>query len=151
MSTNNTSARVRILYLEADNADADSVGALVGIVREVQGGRSLPSVDGAPLQLEQAAEIDSPPLALPSRRPRKARAPKAAESGALPVKGGRAGGAGAAILASLRKSPRPDLGKLAAAIYGDASKTNKVKQVIGYMTATGKIKANGDGTYAVTS
>lgn len=152
-----SSNRVSILYLTADNADADVVGSLVGIVREVQGGRSIESVaqqlaDAPVPTLAPGVERGSPPPALPairSRKPRKPRALKAAEPGALPAKGARAGGAGATILAALRKSPRPDLGKLATAIYGDASKTAKVKQVLGYMAGTGKIRGNGDGTYTV--
>lgn len=145
-----SSNRVSILYLTADNADADVVGSLVGIVREVQGGRSLESVAA---QLEPARdEPAAPPLALPpkERKARKPRAPKATEAGALPAKGARAGGAGAAILAALRKNARPDLIKLATAIYSDGTKTAKVKQVLGYMAGTGKIKSNGDGTYTVS-
>ncbi len=145
-----SSNRVSILYLTADNADADVVGSLVGIVREVQGGRSLESL-AAPLRLvEPAADESSPPPALPAKAPRvyKPR-PSKASATIEPGTSKRAGNAGGTILAALRKSSRPDLTKLAAAIYGDASKTAKVKQVLGYMAGTGKIKSNGDGTYTV--
>lgn len=144
------SNRVKILLLEADNADSETVTALVGIVREVQGGGGMESA-AAPLVLEApASESSTPPLALPAaKRVYKARPPKQTSAPSEPGDRKRAGNAGGTILAALRKSSRPDLAKLALAVYGDAGKTTKVKQVLGYMAGTGKIKSNGDGTYTV--
>lgn len=146
-----SSNRVSILYLTADNADADVVGSLVGIVREVQGGRSLESVAA---QLEPARdEPAAPPLALPpkERKARKPRALKAAKSPSVPVaKSGRVNDAGPQLLAALRKNPRPDRRKLAASIYGDEGKAMKISQLLSYLTGNGKLKNNGDGTYTVS-
>lgn len=142
---------LKILYLEAQEADAESIGSIVNIVREVQSGRTVTSVErlAAPLQLAAPADEPAPPLALPkAKRVYKPRPPKATASSDTGERK-RAGNAGGTILAALRKSSRPDLGKLALAIYGDASKVAKVKQVLGYMGAKGKIKNNGDGTYTV--
>lgn len=145
-------SQLKILYLEATEADAESIGSIVNIVREVQSGRTVTSVQSlaAPLRLvEPAADESSPPPALPkARRIYKPRPPKATAP-TKPSDRKRAGNAGDTILAALRKSSRPDLGKLALAIYGDASKTAKVKQVLGYMVVRSKIKSNGDGSYSV--
>lgn len=142
-----SSNRVSILYLTADNADADVVGSLVGIVREVQGGRSLESVAA---QFEPARdEAAAPPLALPPKE-RKPRALKAAKAPSAPVaKSARVNDAGPQLLAALRKNPRPDRRKLAASIYGDEGKSMKISQLLSYLTGNGKIKNNGDGTYTV--
>ncbi len=141
-----SSNRVSILYLTVDNADADVVGSLVGIVREVQGGRGLTTVVEHSVTEAVASAEPDPAAALPAPKAKKRRAPKRP---AAPGESKRAGNAGGTILAALRKSSRPDLAKLALAIYGDAEKTTKVKQVLGYMAGTGKIKSNGDGSYAV--
>ncbi len=44
---------LKILYLEAQEADAESIGSIVNIVREVQSGRTVTSVQSlaAPLRL----------------------------------------------------------------------------------------------------
>jgi hypothetical protein len=141
MSTN----KVRILYLEADSADAETVGALVGIVREVQGGRSISGTvelfetgPVAEAQIEALTEASEPNPGLAA--PRKARNASA---------GGRVKNAGPQLLAALRKSPRPDRIKLAKAIYGDEGKTAKVSQLLSYLVASGKIESNGDGSFKV--
>lgn len=151
MNESTSNVRIRYLDLDASNVDAEAVGALVGVVREFQGGRSLESVAAVLTDKPEAAvERSAPPRALPAlKKARKPRAPKSAEPGTQPAKGKRAGNAGGTILAALRKSPRPDLVKLATAIYGDGAKTAKVKQVLGYMAGAGKITNNGDGTYTV--
>jgi len=56
-------SKVRILYLEADEADAESIGSLVNIVREVQSGRVVAATSVAELP---APATEAPPLALPS-------------------------------------------------------------------------------------
>jgi hypothetical protein len=143
MSSN--SARVKVLYLEADNADAASVEALVGIVREVQSGRVTARVENMSVELTTAE--DAPPAQLPAPKPRRAKSP-----GALVApRSGRVNDAGPQLLAALRKNPRPDRAKLAQAIYGDASKHLKIWQLLAYLTSRGKVKANGDGSFTVLS
>ena len=149
----NAASKVRILYLEADNADAESVGALVGIVREVQkGGGALPSVNELATATAGAllAETDPAPAALPAKTKRvyKPRAPKAA-----PVDGAtrkRVQGAGDQVIAFVRSSKgRPDWAKVAQAIYGDATKTTKVRQLARQLVATGKLKDGAAGILEV--
>lgn len=62
---------VKVLYLEADNADAASVEALVGIVREVQSGR----VQNMTIDLEPTEPPHALPPAPKTRTPRKAKPP----------------------------------------------------------------------------
>jgi len=146
------SNHVRVLYLEAESADAETVGALVGIVREVQNGKSAEQVE--PQLEELRVRTSSPPPALPARkvrRPRQVKATNGKGHSRLPSGQGRASNAGATVIAALTKNPRPDFAKLSTAIYGNSDKKNitRARNVTTYLARSGKLRDNKDGTYTV--
>lgn len=140
---NQTNVRVRYLDLEASNADAETVSALVGIVSQVQSGKALPTVTAASVETfvdaAPARELPAPK----AKRVYKPRPPKAAPA-ATSTKPGDI------IMAAVRKNPRVDRAKLAIAAYGDDPKgVNKVGQMLCYFVKREKLANNGDGTYTV--
>lgn len=140
--------RVSILYLTADNADADVVGSLVGIVREVQGGGSVERLVTATAPAPEA-QNESPPRALPAPRKYKARAPKVAKPAPATTDG--KGSKGAAVLAAMATGAPIDRNKLAKQIYGDSSANSltKLGLAIGYAVRHGRARKNADGTFTV--
>lgn len=149
----NAASKVRILYLEADNADAESVGALVGIVREVQGGRTVPSVDELATATAGAliAEADAP-AALPAPKAKRVYKPRASKSAAAGTgKGTRTKGAANDILAAFKTTTTPDRNAMARQIYGDASDASlkRIGRMIWSLASKGRLKSIGDGAYKV--
>lgn len=144
MSSN--SARVKVLYLEADNADAASVEALVGIVREVQSGRVSARVENMTVELQSSEPAPALP---PAPKVRKPRAPK--EAPQRVSKGPRAQGLTAAIVAAVNAAPQPDVNAVAKKVYGDSSAAHvtKVKRGLWSLCDRGVLKKIGDDTYKV--
>jgi hypothetical protein len=143
------SNKVRILYLESDNADADTVAALVGIVRQVQSGAS-PQLQAAPESapptvLAEGDEAPELPASVLAAAPRPSRKPAGERQ--------RASGVSATVVAAVAKAKGTtiDVEALATKLYGSASEAH-VKRARGalYAAATaGKIRSTAPGKYAV--
>lgn len=143
------SNRIKILFLEAQEADADTVQSLVGIVREVQVGNSIERL-AETRGVTGGATMDTEPLALPAPKPARVSKPRAAAPGGS-VPRGRASDVGAKAIAYLRKSPRVDYPKLSLALYGSSDPQNvkRSRNVLNRLVHTGKAKSDGAGTYTV--
>jgi hypothetical protein len=139
-------SKLRIVVLETEDADASTVAAIGNMIREMQETRGVTSASVETF-VEPASEAP-PQLPGKVRKARKPRAAKAEPTNGAP-KRSRVNGAGESVLAAFRRSSRPDLNKLAAAIYADSSKTTKVKQVISYLVSNGKLNDHKDGSYSV--
>lgn len=142
-------SKLRLVVLESDDADGHAIGAIVGVLREMQIGRLQPQVTSAsveafvePLREEAAAPVLSAPKA------RKQRVAKAAASAGETPRGKDVVGT---ILAALRKNSRPDLQKLALACYGEASPhaAKKVQRSIWRFCFKKLLRDNKDGSYTV--
>jgi hypothetical protein len=158
-------SQLKILYLEATEADAESIGSIVNIVREVQSGRTVASVErlAAPLRLvEPAADESRPPPALPAaKRVYKARKPREVKEATAPAakahsrapEGGRATNAAQVIFTHIGKGGKVDKNKLAVAIYGgtEAKQITKVNNMLSYLVRTGKLTKSTDGSYSRVS
>lgn len=140
-------SKLRLVVLESDDADGNAIGAIVGVLREMQIGKlQTAGVTSASVETFEAppAEVPELPRAKPARKPRAA---KAAVSSDL----GRGNNVMPTILTALAKNPRPDFNKLAQAIYGSASDgaVLKVKRSIWNLSHRKRVRDNKDGTYTV--
>jgi hypothetical protein len=145
---NQTNVRVRYLDLEAANADAETVSALVGIVSQVQSGKPLPVVTAASVE----TFVDpSEPRALPAAKVRKPREPKAPKERVS--KGKRAAGLTPAIKTAVAASggDKPDYNAIAKEVYGNSSadSVGKVKRAFWSLCDRGTLKKLGEDSYKV--
>lgn len=150
-------SKVKILYLEASEADADSIGSLVNIVREVQSGREGSAVFAAgiePLEPEPIAALPAPKRAYKPRTPKpEAAAPVATTASGAPRQ--RAANVGATIVAAVAKSKNGvvNFEALAQQLYGktDEASVTRARRAVYAAATKGKLVSTGPGKYTVAS